>query len=158
MSKKVQKGFTWVSLLTVLVILGILSTEGISSWHTWCTEHKIHVLQHDISHALVFARNEAFLRSETLVLGPSEESNNWALGTVLQSQTNDLVHSWQWQLPKDIVLTWHGFLGSDKLVISHTSEHLAMNGHFLLERAGKASKKWVVNRFGRLRVSIKQVA
>lgn len=139
--------------MIVLTIVGILSIQGVSSWHQWRRAQSIRVLQHDIARALAFARNEAFLRGETLELTPLSPTHNWAEGIML-----DHIQTWEWHIPMSIKLTWHGFRGNDRLVVSHLSESLAMNGYFLLEVPAKTPEKWVVNRFGRLRIPGKQVA
>ncbi|MCH9755707.1 MAG: hypothetical protein K0U37_00750 [Gammaproteobacteria bacterium] len=157
---KKQTGFTWISVLITLVVLGGLVTEGAQHWQAWRMIQGTRVMFYDLTRALAFARTEAFLREETLVLLPSDISHNWALGIQLQSEYHPLfkVHAWQWHVPQGIALTWHGFRGQDKLVVSHAPESLAMNGYFLLEVPKRVSEKWVVNRFGRMRVLRKHVA
>ena len=160
MIKHQQTGFTWISTLIVLAILGGLFIEGASLWKASRIQAAKRVLFHDLARALAFARTEAFLRGEALALSPSNTGNNWAAGIKLQSENNSLsqAHTWQWHVPHSIQLTWHGFRGRDKLVVSHASESLAMNGYFVLEMPAETPEKWVVNRFGRMRVLRKHVA
>jgi type II secretory pathway pseudopilin PulG len=159
-----QTGFTWISLLAILVILGSLLVAGASNWRHACVLQAKRVLFNDIARALAFSRTEAFLSGNNLVLQPlDKQSNNWALGIHLQTEKEPLceIHRWPWEVSRQIKLTWHGFLGQNKLVVSAKPESLAMNGYFLLEPIdGQAfsSEKWVVNRFGRMRVLRKHVA
>jgi hypothetical protein len=155
-----KKGFTWISLLTILVILSALLMEGASHWTIWRVKQAKHVLFHDIARALAFARAEALLRGETLELAPLDFTGNWALGIRLYPvhQKNTAIQTWQWQLPDGIQLTWHGFLGRDNLVVSAKPESLAMNGYFLLESTRLGSEQWVVSRLGRIRLLRKHVA
>ena len=153
MIKQTQTGFTWLSTLIVLAILGGLLMEGPSLWKASRIQTDKRVLFHDVARMLAFSRTEAFLRGETLELLPLSVTNNWAEGIRLSQ-----IHTWQWQMPEGMKLTWHGFLGQDKLVVSDLSESLAMNGYFLLEIPAQVAEKWVVNRFGRMRVLRKNVA
>lgn len=157
MKKKQQTGFTWVSTLIVLLIVGGLFTQGAYHWKVWRVRQMKRVLFHDIERALAFARNTAFLRGETLILSPSNTENNWALAIKLQTQNKQSVdiHAWQWHFKEHVQLTWHGFLGQDKLIISHRAESLAMNGYFILEGPFFSAEKWVVNRFGRIKTGVK---
>ncbi len=152
-------GFTWFSILFVLSIVGGLLVQGASLWEASRIQIAKRVLFHDMTRILAFARTEAFLRGETLVILP-DSNQNWAMGLKLQAD-NPLscqIHTWRWHIPQSMKLTWHGFLGRDKLLISHKPEHLVMNGYFLLEGLSGVSEKWVVNRFGRMRVLRKHVA
>jgi hypothetical protein len=165
--QQVQTGFTWISLLIVLTILGGLLTAGASTWqHTRITQAK-RVLFHDIARALAFSRTEAFLRGKTLALLPLDTQNhNWALGIQLQlldnkisDKASDKIHRWlSWHMSKHIHLTWHGFQGPDKVIVNTRPESLAMNGYFLLEGPRLLPERWIVNRFGRIRVLRKHVA
>ncbi|MDX2345511.1 MAG: hypothetical protein QNK11_01355, partial [Legionella sp.] len=91
------------------------------------------------------------------------QTNNWASGIQLQqdNKASNPIHKWSWHGFKNIQLTWHGFLGQDKLTVSAKSESLAMNGYFLLEPVKNKDflpERWLVNRFGRIRVLRKHVA
>ncbi|MCH9717501.1 MAG: hypothetical protein K0U24_04075 [Gammaproteobacteria bacterium] len=160
MIQQERKGFTWISLLTILVILSMLLMAGASHWATWRVKQAKHVLFHDIARALAFTRAEALLRGETLELSPVDFTGNWALGIRLYpiDEKNTAIKTWQWQLPDGMQLTWHGFLGQDKLVVNAKPESLAMNGYFLLENTRLGSEQWVVSRLGRMRVLRKHVA
>lgn len=160
MIQQEKNGFTWISLLTTLVILSILLMTGASHWTVWRLKHAKHVLYNDLARALAFARAEALLRGETLELAPADVTKNWALGIRLYSihEQNAAMQTWQWQPPHGMQLTWHGFLERDKLKVSAQPESLAMNGYFLLESTRLGSEQWVVSRLGRIRVLRKHVA
>lgn len=150
-------GLTWVEALVTLAILSVLFSAGVSHWRGLQTKEAERRLFNDIERALVFARNQAFLRSETLVLRPRVASEGWSTGMVLElkSLTSDgqsqTLHTWRWHAP-GMCLTWHGFRGNDALVVDDSPAKLAMNGYFLLEKPGSDQIRWVVNRFGRIRV------
>ena len=157
------RGLTWVEVLATLTILGILLAAGIPSWRALQTQQAERRLLHDVERALAFVRNQAFLRAETLVLLPRVASEGWSSGMVLEAKqhTSDAhnterLHEWRWHDSR-VHLSWHGFLGDDALVVAHSPAKLAMNGYFLLENSGSHPTRWVVNRFGRIRVLRKHV-
>ncbi|MDF1677602.1 MAG: hypothetical protein P1U32_02775 [Legionellaceae bacterium] len=159
MTQNKHAGFTWLSTLLVLAIVGGLLMQGASLWRASRIQTARRVLFHDMTRILAFARTEAFLRGETLAILP-DSNQNWAVGLKLQASNpvSLQIHAWRWHMPQGMKLTWHGFLGRNKLLVSHKPEHLAMNGYFLLEGLSGVSEKWVVNRFGRMRVLRKHVA
>lgn len=149
-------GLTWVEVLATLTILGFLLSLGVPSWRALQTQQAERRLLNDVERVLVFARNQAFLRAETLQLHPRVASDGWGSGMVLVlKKTSDghseLLHTWHWHYP-GMHLTWHGFLGEDAIVIAHTPAKLAMNGHFVFDKQNTSPKQWVVNRFGKIRI------
>ena len=153
--KRKYAGLTWVEVLVTLAILGVLLVAGISHWRGLQIQQAERRLLSDVGRVLAFARNQAFLQGETLVLLPRFSADNWSSGMILQ-QGSTQQHAWHWHHP-GVRLTWHGFLGNDKLVVAHSPAKLAMNGYFLLETGRSHSTRWVVNRFGRIRALRKHV-
>jgi prepilin-type N-terminal cleavage/methylation domain-containing protein len=161
--RNTQVGFTWVELLVTLAMLGILLSVGVGSWPRLRATQIKHAMLHDLARAFAFARTEAFLSAETLVFLPKRASGDWSSGMVLQPETSerhvmsgDARHVWHWHNAR-IHLTWHGFRGTHDLVVSHIPHRLAMNGYFLVDVQGLSVERWVVNRFGRIRVLRKHV-
>ncbi|NCT56125.1 MAG: type II secretion system protein [Legionella sp.] len=160
--KQHHAGLTWVEVLVTLAILGILFSAGVSHWRGLQTNQAERRLLSEIGRVLIFARNQALLRSETLVLRPRVASESWSSGMVLElkNPTSDgdpqKLHTWYWHAP-GACLTWHGFRGDDALVVDHRPAQLAMNGYFLLEKPDSDQTRWVVNRFGRIRALTKHV-
>ncbi len=129
---------------------------GVPYWQNTRITQEKRILFNDIARALAFARAEAFLRGETLELLPLQpQSNHWNLGIKLQleNKPSEIIHQWPWHFSKNIQLTWHGFRGQDKLIVSSKPESLAINGYFLLKTSETLSERWVVSRFGRIRLS-----
>jgi prepilin-type N-terminal cleavage/methylation domain-containing protein len=154
--KQQHAGLTWVEVLVTLAILGILLSAGVPSWRALQTQQAERRLLNDVERVLVFARNQAFLRGEALVLLPRVASEGWSSGMVLELKNTlgahvEQLHTWRWHYPS-MHLTWHGFLGDDALVVAHSPARLAMNGHFVLEKENTPPRRWVVNRFGTIRV------
>ena len=160
--KQQHVGLTWIEVLVTLAILGILLLAGVSHWRGLQAQQTERRLFSDVGRVLTFARNQAFLRSETLVLLPRVASEGWSSGMVLeikkhtQDEKAQRLHEWRWH-DSGVQLSWHGFLGDDALVVAHSPAKLAMNGYFLLETAHSNQVRWVVNRFGRIRVLRKHV-
>lgn len=154
--KQQYAGLTWVEVLVTLAILSVLLSSGVSHWRGLQIKYAERCLFSDVERVLVYARNQAFLHAETLVLLPRVESESWSSGMVLefkhptQGGSSQRLHTWRWHYP-NIYLSWHGFLGDDALVIGHNPAKIAMNGYFLLENSGSKHVRWVVNRFGRIR-------
>jgi len=160
--KRQNLGVTWVEVLVTLAILGVLLASGMSHWRGLQAQHAERRLFHDLGHILAFARNQAFLRAETLVLLPRVASEGWSSGMVLVFQNTTLeahaqpLHTWRWRYP-NVHLSWHGFLGEDTIIIAHNPAKIAMNGSFLIKINHLEQKRWVVNRLGRIRVLRKHV-
>jgi hypothetical protein len=161
--RNTQVGFTWVELLITLAMLGMLICAGVRSWPLLRATHIKHVMLHDMTRAFAFARTEAFLSTETLVFLPQLASGDWSSGMVLQPEESEhsvmlgvARHVWHWHRAR-IHLTWHGFRGTHDLIVSHIPHRLAMNGYFLVDVQGLPVERWVVNRFGRIRVLRKHV-
>ncbi len=161
--KQQHADLTWVEVLVTLAILGVLSSAGVSLWRGSQTNQAERRLLNDVERVLVFARNQAFLQAETLVLRPRVASEGWSSGMVLERKHDaqdghaQRLHTWRWH-DASVRLSWHGFLGDHALVIDHRPAKLTMNGYFLLEKTNSNQKvRWVVNRFGRIRVLRKHV-
>ena len=160
--KQPYAGLTWVEVLVTLAILSVLLSAGVSHWRGLQTKYAERRLLSDVARVLAYARNQALLQAETLVLLPRVASEGWSSGMVLklkhptQEGQAQRLHTWRWHYP-NLSLSWHGFLDDDALVIEYRPAKLAMNGYFLLKKSGSNQTRWVVNRFGRIRVLRKHV-
>lgn len=153
--KQKQAGFSWVSVLIVFGIVGAMMTQETPSLRAWRLFTAKRILFQELSHVLIFARLQAFIEGEPLVLFPAKRSKNWAQGVKLQSEntvSTSLIHAWYWHVPAGIRITWHGFQANDQIMIHKSPEQLAMNGYFLVEVPQHGVEHWVVSRFGRMRV------
>jgi len=77
-------GLTWVEVLVTLAILSILLSAGVSHWRALQTQQAERRLLSDVGRVLAFARNQAYLKTETLVLLPRVASEGWSSGMVLE--------------------------------------------------------------------------
>ncbi|MDF1826936.1 MAG: type II secretion system protein [Legionellaceae bacterium] len=154
--KSQHVGLTWIEVLVTLAIVGVLCSAGVSHWRGLQVKQAERRLFNEVGRVLIFARNQALLHSETLVLRPRVASKSWSSGMVLEfkHQTQDgraqRLHTWSWHYPS-LSLSWHGFLGDDVLVIEHRPAQLAMNGYFQVNNTELKHVRWVVSRFGRIR-------
>jgi len=154
--KQPYAGLTWVEVLVTLAILSVLLSAGVSHWRGLQTKYAERRLLSDVARVLTYARNQAFLHAETLVLLPRVAADGWSSGMVLefkhpiQDGREQRLHTWRWHYPH-LYLSWHGFLGDEAFVVEHSPAKLAMNGYFLVENSGSKQVRWVVNRFGRIR-------
>jgi Tfp pilus assembly protein FimT len=154
--KQPYAGLTWVEILVTLAIVSVLLSAGVSHWRGLQTQYAERRLLNDVARVLTYARNQAFLHAETLVLLPRVPADGWSSGMVLefkhpaQDDRAQRLHTWRWHYP-NVHLSWHGFLGEDTLVVDHSPAQLAMNGYFLVENSGSKQVRWVVSRFGRIR-------
>ncbi len=157
-----QPGYTLIELLLVLTIIGVILTASLASWHTTQLAYIKRNVLRDITHALYMARSEAILNAETFIFSPINASSDWSSGMMLHQATNASVTQatarqvWHWP-DKRLHLSWHGFQGDKQIVVSHVPHRLALNGYFLVNIKGFPTERWVVNRFGRIRVLRKHV-
>lgn len=155
MSMRVH-GITLIELIISVAIMGILMCFSVSLFH-----HTVSVQErtHDLTSILAYARLQAFLREETLILAPlvATEHHDWSMGIrlfvkegeTLPSKPRRIIHAWQWPA-SEYTLSWSGFQSKDYILIDHDSGKLAMNGYFLLKNSHGILNQVYVNRFGRV--------
>lgn len=146
-----NKGFSLVELLSVLLILSLLCLTVMSFQQA--TVRKIHKqdILSQFSQSLLFARNEAQLRGEALILRASH-GDDWSKGYVLIDKKNRLIHQWQ-AIRGGWAISWSGFYSKKDIIISNSLQTSAMNGYFLLTHQQQSVPvKLVLNRLGRLRI------
>ena len=150
-------GLTLIELLISLAIMATVLCFSLPLFHSMQTQHDRNRLIKDITNVLQFARIQAFLRGETLVLAPLDSVKDWSYGIHLfvregnswPPKNKEELHEWRWK-PGGTHLSWHGFQSKDYLVIDSDLSRLALNGYFLMEEGGVLPEKHTVNRFGRV--------
>ena len=127
-------------------------------FQTTQTQNARYRLTQELTEVLQFARLQAFLRGETLVLAPLDKSKNWSQGLHLfvQKSKEDL-QEWHWK-HNGIQLSWHGFQSNDYLMIDSDLSRLALNGYFLIEDGSLPPEKIILNRLGKRSNKIKNAA
>ncbi|MFZ4077559.1 MAG: pilus assembly FimT family protein [Legionellaceae bacterium] len=153
-------GFTLLECLVVILIVSGLLCVAVPFFKERVDTNNTTTLVHDIESMLLFARSEAFLRHQTLVLRPLSSDANWAEGAALYIETKaqrpqereKMLHVFHWR-QKTQGMHWHGFASPDDLVIFPTLKTLAMNGYFEVIGKGKPSQKICISRFGQVRLS-----
>lgn len=153
-------GFTLLECLVVMLLLSGLLGVAAPFFKARVDTNKTSTVAHDIESMLLFARTEAFLSHQTLVLRPLSSDANWAEGAALYTERKaqhpqaceEMLHVFHWK-HKTQGMRWHGFASRDDLVIFPTLKTLAMNGYFEVIDEGQPSQKICISRFGQVRLS-----
>ena len=153
-------GLTLMELLISLAIMATVLCLSAPLFHCMQAQHDRNRIINEITNVLHFARIQAFLRGETLVLAPLDSLKDWSYGMQLfvregnawPPQNKEKLHEWGWQ-PGVTHLSWHGFQSKDYLVIDSDLSRLALNGYFLMQERGSLPEKYTVNRFGRVHLT-----
>lgn len=154
-----KKGFTLVELLISLVIFIGLSTLGIASYSYIVRKNEQQTIVDELRTAVQYAKIQAVIRGETISLGPSDSSFNWANGLQLttwnkKTQTRELLYQWQWHHLR-WSLTWNGVRSLNRVIFSNNPANAISNGHFTLENFDTHQQLVIIlNRLGRIKLSI----
>jgi len=152
-------GMTLIELLMNLAVVAILACFSVPLLFSDTAQHVIEERKKELKYILSYARAQALLREETLILAPLKNTidNDWSEGLRLYVQNGralppkrkHTVHEWHW--PKSrFKLYWFGFQSKNYLLINPDSSKLAMNGYFLVKKNQDILSKMHVSRFGRL--------
>lgn len=152
MSTKVR-GMMLLELIITVAIIGILVC-----FSQPLLNHAVSIEERtqELTSILTYARLQAFIREETLVLAPLE-NDDWSTGIklltnqgkTLPEKPKQMVHVWHWPASK-LTVNWFGFQAKDFILVDSDSAKLAMNGYFLLKNNQGILRKIIVNRFGRV--------
>jgi len=80
-----QKGFTLIELMVVLVILAILIGTGIPNFRTWIQNNRIDSATRNLAGAFQLARSEAVSRQTVVTVS---NGGNWGDGLSIYTDTN----------------------------------------------------------------------
>lgn len=153
-------GFTLLECLVVMLILSGLLAVAAPFFKARVDTNNTSTVVHDIESMLLFARTEAFLSHQTLVVRPLSSDADWAEGaalfnegkTHLPEKRDEMLHVFHWK-HKNQRIRWHGFASRDDVVIFPTLKTLAMNGYFEVIQEGQPLQKICISRFGQVRLS-----
>lgn len=152
------RAFTLIELLISLSLLAILLFFTIPFESSLHQKNQIQVIQEEIKSAVRYAKTQALISGNTLILTPSNDSNDWSDGMRLfkdnakhQYTSKDaVIHAWHWN-SSGIQVTWRGFQSNHYLLFSTDVSKNAVNGSFLIESNAKYAAKLVINKLGRVK-------
>ncbi len=151
-----SRGFTLIELLVALSIAAILFMWVLPVQQDFFLKNKLSARTEEIISALHYARSQAILLGQPLILAP--QSENWSSGMLLFIDLNDnhvydssdkLIFQWQWQ-EKDLDLLWNG-LYENYLLFTPIGLNSVLGGTFYV-CSKNSGKKILMNRLGRVRV------
>ena len=154
------KGLTLIELLISLSILAVLFCFAYPLTPSLYGKNQLQVVCADIKNAVLFAKLQAQLRGERLILAPVSETCNWALGMRLfvdnpkhrYTSEDSLLREWHWHT-NGLQIRWRGFFSTDYLLFAQDMNHNAVNGSFLIQNSVQRITLFV-NRLGRIRSEI----
>ena len=154
-------GFTLIELLIALSIAAILFMWVLPVKQDFFLKNKISTRTEEIVSALHYARSQASLLGQSLILAPKE--GVWSSGMILfidqdsnhaYGSLDKLLFQWQWQ-DNDLTLSWSG-LYDNYLLFTPTELNSVLGGTFYLcpvdPAIGVRGKHILMNRLGRIRV------
>lgn len=154
------KGLTLLELLFSLALLSLLFCFCFPLRNALLTRNQLEVLAKEISLAILYARNLAFVSHQPLILTPLQQSADWSKGMLLFVDNKNhhyepqlkILHQWSWDYPK-VQIKWTGAKSSTYLIFADEIEHAFTSGHFDLISQAKALRL-IINRFGRIRTEV----
>lgn len=157
---KSNLGFTLIELLITLSIAAVLLMFVVPIGRDFLLKNTISARTEEIVSALHYARHQAELTGETLILTPQPQG--WASGMLLfvdkngnhdYDESDQLLFQWQWD-ETDFSLRWQG-LYDDYLLFTPTGLNSVLGGTFYLCPLNETEvngKDILMNRLGRIRV------
>ena len=150
-----SRAFTLIELLLSLTLLAILLFFAVPFASSMHEKNQIQVIQDDIRSAIRFAKTQAMISGNNILLTPLPDSNDWSNGMLLfvdnpkHHYTADTqpLQKWQW-FSSGIQVTWKGFQSSHYLLFSADLSKNATNGTFIIRNQSQIRVKLVVNRLG----------
>lgn len=157
-----RKGLTLLELMVVLAIVIGLVMTAIPLGREFYLKNQLENRANTLVFTIKYAKQQALLRNETLVLSALTDKEGWSKGMRLfianahhprYEEGDKVIREWHW--PKGLpVITWRGFVSTHYLRFSPSIKQAALNGHFLLQlpdlKEG-GTRKIVINRLGRVR-------
>lgn len=149
---------SWMELIIGLALAALLSMMAMPGIQDLYQKNQMQVCLETIQQALQFARVQATLRGERLMLTPITPDYNWSNGMMLLSDhdatqgngTATILYQWQW--PSPIRVQWFGFQSNKYLLFAPDLDNNATNGYFLIQSAGIKPLQLNINRLGRARL------
>jgi Tfp pilus assembly protein FimT len=149
-------GLTLIESLICLTILIIALFFSLPSNTLLIEKNQVHGVETDIKNAIRYAKMQALISNEPLMLAPLSGLNDWSFGMQLSSvnrhhQEKTILYTWHWRY-KNLQVVWQGFQSPNYLRFSNDLKHSTTNGYFLINNQHFKSKL-VINRFARVRIS-----
>ena len=107
--------------LSILVMVLFFSIPFVSSLYQ---KNQLQVRQDDIKASIQFAKIQAQVRHQNLLLTPIAGNNDWSAGMRLfvdnaqhrYTPKEKVLHEWHWKA-SDISISWHGFQSDHYLLL-----------------------------------------
>lgn len=122
-------------------------------------KNQLQVRQDDIKASIQFAKIQAQVRHQNLLLAPIAGNHDWSAGMRLfvdnaqhrYTAKEDVLQEWHWKKASAIFISWHGFQSDHYLLFNAENSKNVINGYFLIQINSKLVIKLIVNRLGRVR-------
>jgi len=155
---KTTAGVTLVELLLGLAILAVVWFFCVPFGAQQYKKNQLNLVVDELNTIIHYAKIQALLLGEPLVLTPLPASDDWSLGMILfvdnkkhqYTEGSKLIHEWRWHSDA-INVKWQGFQSSHYLLFDNNLRHSAVNGYFLINN-NLQQYKVIVNRVGRTRI------
>jgi type IV fimbrial biogenesis protein FimT len=152
-----DKGFTILELLLGFSLLAIILCFSLPFTPSLYKKNQLQIITDEIKEAIRFAKMQAILTGDTLILTHLADKKNWSEGIILfvdnpkhqPSSDAKLLHEWRWP-SSGVHITWRGFQSKDYLLFTPDITSSTVNGTFIISNL-KQQNKLVVNRLGRVR-------
>jgi Tfp pilus assembly protein FimT len=159
-TKSSSRGFTFLELMSYLVILTLFLTCSTSVGVSFYKKNQQRIIAEEIKAAIHFAQLQAVSTGQSLVLTPLDARNDWSNGMLLfmdnpkhhYDSESKLIHKWQW-FAKPVHVTWQGFQSKRYLLFTPTINNNTVNGYFMIHAALCNDIKLTINRIGRIKES-----
>ncbi len=142
-------GFSVLELLITLLIIALFVFTMPLAMGTFQIKNKLLIVENDIIQGLDYARQQAYLRHEILVLKPYNKQ--WAKGMQLLTKDGLVIRQWEWRY-NALNLNWQGLESADKISFYPEIGRNTSSGHFDLYVNSASPVKIIVNRLGRSKV------
>lgn len=154
--KSNHRGITLIELLISIAILGIIACYSSVFSPLLYKKNQMQAVKQEIKRAIQWARIQARMSGQTLILARRPGGDDWSLGMLLfvdnvkhqYTPESILIQEWDWPA-SELRLSWRGFQSQDYLRFTPTMNDSAINGSFRLSN-GHQQAKLVVNRIGRV--------
>jgi type IV fimbrial biogenesis protein FimT len=152
-------GLTLIECLLSLFLLSMLFMSALPSVSGLLQKNQMQVLQDDLKSAIFYARSQALIRNQPILLTPLSETNDWSEGITVfvdnethrYASDSEILFQWHWSY-SDVRVTYHGFQANQALRFVPEISQNAVNGYFLIQNQYQQGIKVVINRFGRVRI------
>ncbi|MDP3704643.1 MAG: GspH/FimT family pseudopilin [Legionellaceae bacterium] len=157
-SRSLQSGITLIELLIYLSLVGMffcLTTPFSSSFYK---KNQNQVIADGIKNAVRYAKLQAIVRGERLLLTHRVGTEDWSSGMALYVETlsskkqpiaGELLYEWLWPMSASRVV-WNGFQSKHYLRFGPNLSQSIVNGTFVIDGNGLNPIRLVVNRMGRV--------